>query len=239
MTKVERRQIPVEKQVEEPDAAEAIELEVEGESEGEADLISAVEAEPEGEAASKEKADVETEEKVAPPKEELKVDELTALHEQLAEVQAKADEYLDGWQRARAEFVNYRRREEQRRKQMGVEAKSRVLANLLPVLDDLDRAFEAIPQDARNSPWGEGLSLVEHKLQAVLEKNGLSVMPVKPGDVFDPNYHEAVTHEPSKDFDEGQIIQVAQQGYKLDDIILRPTLVRVSNGKVDEGEQDS
>jgi molecular chaperone GrpE len=173
---------------------------------------------------------------ITPAEEEEQVDELTSLREQLIAAQTKADQYLDGWQRARAEFVNYRRREEQRRKQVNVEIKSRVLSDLLPVLDDLARVFEAIPEDMCNNSWIEGLSLIGQKLQTALAKGGLSVIPVDPGDTFDPNYHEALTHEPSKDFEDGQIIQVAQQGYKLDDIVLRPALVRVSNGRVDKDE---
>jgi molecular chaperone GrpE len=164
------------------------------------------------------------------------VDELEALRTQLTEAQNKANEYLDGWQRARAEFVNYKRRDEQRRKQMDFASKSKVLANLLPALDDLDRAFDAIPEDIRDNPWIEGVSLVEHKLQAALKRSGVSVVPVDAGDAFDPNYHEAVTHEPSKDFEQGQIIQVVQRGYTLDDTVFRPALVRVSNGKLDNDQ---
>ena len=164
---------------------------------------------------------------------EPQVDELTLLGEQLTEAQAKASEYLDGWQRARAELANYRRREAQRRKQMDVEVKSRLLSNLLPVLDDLGRAFEMIPEGVQDSPWAEGLSLVGQKLETVLEKSGLSVVPVEPGDAFDPQFHEAVTHEPSTDCKEGCIIQVVQRGYDLNGTVLRPALVRVSCGTTD------
>ena len=168
-----------------------------------------------------------------PEEAEPEEDDLTRLNREFKELQAKADEYLDGWQRSRAEFANYRRREEQRRKQLNAQAQSALLARLLPVLDDLDRAFQMIPEDARESGWVEGLSLVGHKLQTVLEKEGLSVLPVEVGDAFDPNYHEAVTHEPSDECEAGQIIEVLQRGYTLDDLILRPALVRVSCGKID------
>jgi len=165
--------------------------------------------------------------------EEVEEDDLTRLSRQLEETQAKSEEYLDGWQRSRAEFANYRRREEQRRKQLNTQAQSALLSRLLPVLDDLDRAFQMIPEDARGSGWVEGLSLVGHKLQTVLEKEGLSILQVQTGDAFDPNYHEAVTHEPSDDCEAGQIIEVLQRGYTLDDVVLRPALVRVSCGKID------
>ena len=168
-----------------------------------------------------------------PEEEEPEEDDLTRLSRQLEETQTKSEEYLDGWQRSRAEFANYRRREEQRRKQLNAQAQSALLSRLLPVLDDLDRAFQMIPEDARESGWVEGLSLVGHKLQTVLEKEGLSVLQVQTGDAFDPNYHEAVTHEPNDDCEAGQIIEVLQRGYTLSDVVLRPALVRVSCGKLD------
>ena len=165
--------------------------------------------------------------------EEDTVDDWTALSAELQEVKAQAAEYLDGWQRARAEFVNYRRREEQQKKQTEVAVKSRVLTQLLPVIDDLERAFEAVPVDIEDNPWVNGLSLVGHKWLTSLSRVGLSVLPVQPGDAFDPSYHEALTHEPHSDFDEGAIIQIVQRGYKLDDVVLRPALVRVSSGKIE------
>lgn len=215
MMENEAEQTPVEEQVERADVA--------GSSAPEAGEELKTESEP------VQVADVEAAEEGPEPQ----VDELTLLGEQLTEAQAKASEYLDGWQRARAELANYRRREEQRRKQMDVEVKSRLLINLIPVLDDLGRAFEMIPEGVQDSPWVEGLSLVGQKLETVLEKSGLSVVSVEPGDAFDPKFHEAVTHEPSRDFEEGRIIQVVQRGYDLSGTVLRPALVRVSSGKTD------
>jgi molecular chaperone GrpE len=162
---------------------------------------------------------------------EGEIDELAALTTELEETKAQAAEYLDGWQRARAEFANFRRRQEQRQKQMNVEAKSRVLGHLLPVVDDLERAFEAVPKEINEHAWVSGLSLVQHKLVTALEKDGLAVVEVEAGETFDPNYHQALTHEPNADYDEGVIIQIVQRGYTLDEVVLRPALVRVSSGK--------
>ena len=171
---------------------------------------------------------------------EGEVDELAALAAALEETKAQAAEYLDGWQRARAEFANFRRRQEQRQKQMNTEAKSKVLHHLLPVVDDLERAFGVVPEEIQEHAWVSGLSLVLHKLIKTLEKDGLSVLEVDAGDAFDPNYHEALTHEPNGDYDEGAIIQVVQRGYKLDESVLRPALVRVSSGnlKANSVEED-
>lgn len=217
MTETDQEQIPEQEQRAEPQVVEV------ADQDGESTLVI--------EAAELEEGELEGQEPGVEA--EGEIDESAALQQQLAEAQAKVNEYLDGWQRSRAEFANYRRREEARRKQMNLEIKSRLMLNLLPVLDDLDRAFDAIPEEACDSSWIQGLCLVDHKLQGALERDGLSVIPVQPGDAFDPNYHEAVMHEPSEEYEAGQIVQVAQQGYKLDEMVLRPALVSVSSGKPD------
>lgn len=166
------------------------------------------------------------------PQEELS--EIDRLRAELEEAQAQVDEYLDGWQRARAEFANYRRREEQRRQQLEDAISGRVLAGLLPVMDDLDRAFQAVPRDVCESAWVKGLQMVGGKLQSTLEKAGVAAMDIQPGDRFDPNYHQAVFHGPSAEYDEGQIVEVFQRGYTLGEIVLRPAMVYVSSGAPEE-----
>jgi molecular chaperone GrpE len=183
-----------------------------------------------------EDASAEQEEQVL---EEKVTDEQEALAAELEEAKGQAAEYLDGWQRARAEFANYRRRQEQQRKQVNVAAKSDVLSHLLPVMDDLERAFEAVPEDVQKSSWVTGLSLVHQKWLTALQKVGVSVLSDKPGDAFDPGIHEALTHEPNETFDDGSIIQVIQRGYKLNDVILRPALVRVSSGKIQADQEQA
>lgn len=168
--------------------------------------------------------------------------ELEALNVALAEAEARAAEYLDGWQRARAEFANYRRRQEQQRKQMNVTAKANVLMHLLPVMDDLKRALEAVPEEIEDNPWVSGVEQVQRKWQGALEREGLCALPVTAGDTFDPNIHEALTHEPSGEVEAGKVIEVVQPGYQVDGVILRPALVRVSSGNPavyeDEGEEE-
>jgi molecular chaperone GrpE len=167
-------------------------------------------------------------------------DELVVLNAALCEAEARAAEYLDGWQRARAEFANYRRRQEQQRQQMQAAAKASVLLQLLPVMDDLRRALEAVPEESEGNPWLSGVEQVQRKWQAALERVGLSVLPVEAGDAFDPNVHEALTHEPCAEMEAGKIIQVVQPGYEIDDTVLRPALVRVSSGSpgADEEEEE-
>ena len=155
--------------------------------------------------------------------------ELTS-EEVLAQAEAQAQEYLDGWQRARAEFANYRRREEQRRKQSEDDIAARVLGRFLPVLDDLERAFASVPPEVRDNPWVEGLAMVAQKMMSGMEKEGVAVMPIELGDAFDPNVHMAVLHLPCDDYAEGQISMVLQRGYTMGDRVLRPAMVQVSSG---------
>ena len=109
--------------------------------------------------------------------EPVEQDEVSLLQESLAQAEAQANEYLDGWQRARAEFANYRRREETRREQAASEISARVLGHFLSVLDDLQRAFLAVPPEVQDSSWLEGLSLVGQKMLTGMEKEGVTVMP--------------------------------------------------------------
>jgi molecular chaperone GrpE len=149
------------------------------------------------------------------------------LQQQLAEAQAQAAEYLDGWQRARAEFANYRRRQEAERELQMQMANAALLTQLLPVVDDLERALDAAPDSAQGQSWLEGVQLIKRKLEFVLESQG--VRPIETaGCYFDPTYHEAVASEEAEGYEEGQIIAEVRRGYMLGDRVLRPAMVRVA-----------
>ena len=154
-----------------------------------------------------------------------------SLEEQLAEAQVQAAEYLDGWQRARAELANYKRRTEAQRAEMILNANSDLLGKLLPVLDDLQLALDNFPgEDTGRAAWEEwrdGVALVAHKFATVLE--GTGVVPIETeGQIFDPNVHEAISHEANHDFESGQIIAQVRPGYKLGNRVLRAAMVRVA-----------
>lgn len=155
-------------------------------------------------------------------------DETTALREELEKVRAQAAEYLDGWQRARAELANARKRFEKERSEAGQLATGDLLRKILPVLDDLDRAMKTVPDDLRQHPWVDGVALIQRKFQAALESEGVKPIEVKPGDRFDPTQHEAVTHEENTERKEGEIIAEVQRGYRFGAQVLRPALVRVA-----------
>lgn len=155
-------------------------------------------------------------------------DEVTTLRQQLEEAQAQADEYLDDLRRERAAFQNYKRRQENERAELRQMATAGLLMQILPILDDLERALAAFPEDQADQPWAQGVDLIQRKLQTTLE--GIGVVPVEaePGQSFDPFVHEAVSYEENDDHQEGEIIDVVQNGYKLGERTLRPAMVRVA-----------
>jgi len=155
-------------------------------------------------------------------------DETAALREELDKVKAQAAEYLDGWQRARAELANARKRFEKERSEVSQLANGSLIAKLLPVLDDLDRAMKTVPGDLAQHTWVDGVALIQRKFRSLLESEGVRPIEVKPGDKFDPTWHEAVTHEENQDHKEGEIIAEVQKGYQFGDQVLRPALVRVA-----------
>jgi molecular chaperone GrpE len=167
--------------------------------------------------------------------EEEPVDETTALRQELEETAAKAAEYLDGWQRARAELANARKRFERERQQVYSNARGDVLAQILPLLDDFERAVETLPPNLSRLTWIEGVLLIHRKLQLLLEQAGVTTIEAA-GQEFDPFQHEAVTHEPSETVPEGHVIAELQKGYQLGDRVLRPSVVRVSSGSPPEAE---
>lgn len=149
------------------------------------------------------------------------------IEEQLIQLQAQADEYLDGWQRARAEFANFKKRVEKEREETRARIAGELITGYLGILDDLQRALAEPPDGDGVSEWIAGVDLIYQKFLALLEAEG--VEPIEPkGEPFDPNFHEAVTFEDSDDHKAGYIIETTQRGYQLNDRVLRPAMVRVA-----------
>jgi molecular chaperone GrpE len=169
-------------------------------------------------------------EKTKPEPELADIEDIETLKKLLAEANAKAEANLAGWQRAQADFINYKRRSEQERAEMAQFANSVIMLSLLPILDDFERAFVSIPPRLEKMSWVDGIKLVERKLWANLEAQGLT--PIKAlGQPFDPNLHEAVRQDKGK---EGIVIEELQKGYTLYDRIIRPSKVVVGNGEKKE-----
>ena len=148
------------------------------------------------------------------------------LRSQVAAAEARADEHLNDLQRLAAEFDNYRKRVVRDQELSAARAKEQVVKDLLPVVDDLERALEAAEQH-EEAKLEEGVRLVHRALQDVLRRQGLE--EIEADGRFDPHVHEALLAQPS-DQEEGSVIQVAQKGYRLGDLVLRPARVVVSGG---------
>ena len=143
-------------------------------------------------------------------------------------LKGQADEYLDGWQRARAEFANYKKRVEREQEESRARVVADMLQDFVTILDDLERALRDRPTDGDAAAWASGIDMIQRKLMAVLDAEGVRPMIPVAGEMFDPNVHEAVSHEPSPDHTEGQIIGLIHQGYRIGERVIRPALVRVA-----------
>lgn len=149
------------------------------------------------------------------------------IEEQLAAAQAEAEDYKDRWLRSQAEFANARKRMEKQRLDTYSNATATVIEKLLPIVDDFDRAMENLPQEISDDSWLEGIQLVQRKLLATLDNFNVTAIEAI-GEPFDPNLHEAITQEPTDEFESGAVCRVLQTGYKIGDRVIRPSLVVVA-----------
>ena len=170
--------------------------------------------------------DKQPEEMEQSEKDLIELEDIEALRKALSEEKAKAESHLQNWQRIQADFINSKRRSEQEKEEMKEFANSVLICNLLPVLDDLERALSSIPPRLTKLPWVEGIRLIERKFHAVLEAQG--VTPIKArGKPFDPNLHEAAMSTMGR---EGMVVKELKRGYKLRDRVIRPATVAVGSG---------
>lgn len=152
---------------------------------------------------------------------------IARLEEQLAEAEAQSAEYLDGWQRARAEFANARKRLERERAEAYGRAAIEHATKMLPILDDFDRALANVPESIEQDDWYQGILLVSRKMHAILAE--LNAEPIEAvGQPFDPNLHEALSLTEAEGFESGTVVEELQTGYRLGDKVLRPSLVNVA-----------
>lgn len=149
------------------------------------------------------------------------------LMQALIAAQQEAQANMDGWQRARAEFANYKKRETRKKSELHQRASLDTLQSLLPVIDDFDRAFENVPQDIRENPWFDGVAMIQRKLETLLEKYQIEAIDPT-GEPFDPNFHEAIGADDSSEVESGHVTATLQKGYRAGKTMLRPALVRVA-----------
>ena len=161
-------------------------------------------------------------------------EDTNSLKQALTAEREKAEEYLANWQRTQADFINYKRRNEQESEESRKFANSVLILSMLPVLDDLERALDSIADNTDKYEWIDGIRLIERKLRTSLEAQGLTPIEVK-GEAFDPHLHEAIRQS---DGQEGIVLEEVQKGYRLYDRILRPAMVVVGNGKETEKREN-
>jgi molecular chaperone GrpE len=151
------------------------------------------------------------------------MDKLKAL---LDDERAKAQSYMQSWQRAAADYQNFKRRVEEERSETARFANAALIINLLPLIDDLDRALQNVDTHLAGLTWVDGIRLIHRKFQALLEMVGVEEIQAD-GQTFDPAQHEAVSQGPG---DENKVIAVVQKGYRLGDRVIRPAMVVVGQG---------
>jgi molecular chaperone GrpE len=154
-------------------------------------------------------------------------EDIEGLKQSLEESRLKSEEYLEGWQRARAEFANFRKRVDRDRVQAQQTAAASIIRRYLEIVDDLERALKNRPKEGEGAVWAGGIELIYRKFLKILESEGVKPMQAE-DEEFDPNLHEAITHEDSPEHESGQVIEVVQTGYMIGDKVLRPALVRVA-----------
>jgi molecular chaperone GrpE len=139
----------------------------------------------------------------------------------------RAEDAEAGWQRARADFANLKRRVDEERSELASLAGDRLLSRVLELADDFDLAIEHVPEEARGTAWLEGIDAIDRKLRGLLEAEGVTPMGGE-GEPFDPYTQQAISYEDRADLADGTVIRVLQRGYTVRDRVLRPALVAVA-----------
>jgi molecular chaperone GrpE len=143
--------------------------------------------------------------------------------DELAQEREKAETYYKNWQRAAADFANYKRRTEQEKAEASRLMSAALVINLLPVYDDLDRAVASVDAHLAGLNWVQGVTAIHQKFGRLLEAIGVKEIEAE-GQDFDPARHEAVGRQPG---DEGKVLHVVQKGYQVQDKVIRPAMVIV------------
>jgi len=166
------------------------------------------------------------EEERAQATEVAEAEDIEQLRKALEEERAKANEYLASWQRVQADFSNFKKRAEKENEEVTKFANAGLVASLLPVIDDLERALDSASGKLAGLTWVDGIRLIYRKFLSILEAHGLSPIEAE-GKDFNPGLHEAVLYEEGE---EGKVLAELQKGYKFRDRVIRPAMVKVGKG---------
>lgn len=153
--------------------------------------------------------------------------QLKAVKEELRSTDKEAGEYLDYLKRLKAEFENYKRRSQKERERMVSWSTEDLIKQFLPVLDDLERAVDSSQQSKNLASLVEGMRMILAKLKGVLQRQGLQEIKAK-GEEFNPHFHEALMSVDLAEYPDNLVVEEMRKGYKLNDKILRPAMVKVN-----------
>jgi len=160
--------------------------------------------------------------------------EIERLKKEIEKLKKEKEEYLTGWQRERANHLNYIKEEKERLKEFLELANEGLVLKLLSVLDSFKRAEDSISQDLKGNQIIQGFLQIKNQLKEILEKEGLEEIQVEVGEKFNPEIHEAVGTIETKDLPEDVIAQVLEKGYKFKGRVIRPAKVKLSSKKVEQ-----
>jgi molecular chaperone GrpE len=162
-------------------------------------------------------------------------EDIETLQKAIAEEKGKAEKYLVNWQRSQADLENYAKRAEQERSETVERANRTLILDLLPIIDDFERAFASLPVELHEQNWTEGVKLIYNKVKAVLETQGLAEIKAK-GECFDPYWHEAAGQ---LEGEEGIVVEEIRKGYRFKDKLLRPSMVMIGAGNKNKIQEES
>lgn len=158
----------------------------------------------------------------------LTYDEYEAIEQELDSLKAEVEAQKDGRLRTLADFDNYKKRIQRDAERTHQDSITSILKVFLQAVDDMERALQNEPTENNLQGWVDGVALIHQKILSQIKNYGVERLDVHPGDEFDPNIHEAISQEEHPDFEEGQIIDILQPGYRIIDRIIRPAMVRVA-----------
>ena len=159
-------------------------------------------------------------------------DEVEGLRTRLEEEKQRAGKQYESWQRSAADYQNYKRRMEEERREVARLASISLIINLLPLMDDIERALSSVDPKIAGLTWIDGIWMIYRKFEAVLQNAGVTEIEAD-AQQFDPTVHEAISEV---DGEEGKVLSVVQKGYKLGDRVIRPAMVVVGKGGGEQKE---
>ncbi len=145
---------------------------------------------------------------------------------ELQECQKLCDEYLAGWQREKADFINYKKEEAVRISELMDYFRVQQILEILKVVDNWDRAMKHKPEEIKDSVWLKGIEMIENQLKDFLKSEGVQEVKTD-GEVFNPEFHEAIEEETNDSGESGEILEVLEKGYTLNNKLIRPAKVKI------------